>query len=526
MGTGVSTECSPLVKTSSGPVRGRQYLLHDGRAVDMYMGIPYAEPPVGNLRYKKPQPVKPWTEVLCCTHFGPRSPQTDEYFAQFLNVVGQDEARCLTLNVFAPRWALESEQKLAVMVWIHGGGFSIHSSSNYGDTAIARNLCVKNVVVVSMNYRLGPLGFFTTGDDVCRGNMGLWDQALALRWVHDNIEAFGGDRGNVTVFGQSAGGASADLLAISPHTRDLFHRVIPMAGCGECDFAMRTSKAQSTLGREYARYLGWTGRDDDSEGLMHFMEAQPAHRVAMGIHPKKGFHPSISGNLLFVPNFDGDFFPKPLEELRRESPRKSIMTGTTQHEGLFFVALGGFSKTKEGFRRFCRSVIKECDYADGAEEVRQEVYEYYMKDVDSKDKARITERLVELMGDYAINVGVLQYARKMSEYGNNVYFYCFDYFNPDGFGFLRFILPYKGSTHCSEVRYVLGKGVFSKFKPNHDDLKMLDIMTTYFTNFAKYGDPCGDRSSSTEESEWELYSPAQPYHEGVITRALLPWSWS
>ncbi|VDO35227.1 unnamed protein product [Haemonchus placei] len=82
MGTGVSTECSPLVKTSSGPVRGRQYLLHDGRAVDMYMGIPYAEPPVGNLRYKKPQPVKPWTEVLCCTHFGPRSPQTDEYFAQ------------------------------------------------------------------------------------------------------------------------------------------------------------------------------------------------------------------------------------------------------------------------------------------------------------------------------------------------------------------------------------------------------------------------------------------------------------
>ncbi|PIO65818.1 Carboxylesterase [Teladorsagia circumcincta] len=259
------------------------------------------------------------------------------------------------------------------------------------------NLCAKDVVVVSINYRLGPLGFFTTGDDVCKGNMGLWDQTLALRWVHDNIEAFGGDPGNVTVFGQSAGGASADLLAISPHSRGLFHRVIPMAGCGECDFAMRTSEAQATLGREYARYLGWTGAEDDSEDLMRFMAAQPAHRLGMGVHPKKGFRPSISGNLLFVPNFDGDFFPKPMSELRRESPRKSIMTGTTQHEGLFFVALGGFSKTKEGFRRFCSTVIKECDYDNDVEDVRRDVYEFYMKDVVSKDKMRITERLVEVI---------------------------------------------------------------------------------------------------------------------------------
>ncbi|KAK6055724.1 hypothetical protein COOONC_06771, partial [Cooperia oncophora] len=101
MGAGASTGRSPLVNTSSGPVRGREYLLHDGRAVDMYLGIPYAEPPVGTLRYKKPQPVKPWTEELNCVNFGPRSIQTDEYFAQFLNILGLDEARCLTLNVFS-----------------------------------------------------------------------------------------------------------------------------------------------------------------------------------------------------------------------------------------------------------------------------------------------------------------------------------------------------------------------------------------------------------------------------------------
>uniref|UniRef100_A0A0K0DNG7 Carboxylic ester hydrolase n=1 Tax=Angiostrongylus cantonensis TaxID=6313 RepID=A0A0K0DNG7_ANGCA len=262
-----SSARSPLVKTLSGPVRGRQYTLSDGSSVDMYMGIPYAEPPIGKLRFKKPQPIKSWTEELDCVEFGPRCPQRDEYFAQvteFSNGYVKED-NCLTLNIFTPRWRYDTEKKFPVMVWIHGGGFSIHSSSNYGDSTILfMNLCVKDVVVVSINYRLGPFGFFTTGDDACLegcylGNMGLWDQTLALHWIHDNIALFGGDPENVTVFGQSAGGASADLLSISPHSRDLFHRLIPMAGSGECEFAMRTNESQAKLCREFARFIGWTG---------------------------------------------------------------------------------------------------------------------------------------------------------------------------------------------------------------------------------------------------------------------------
>ncbi|KAK6750229.1 hypothetical protein RB195_002304 [Necator americanus] len=521
MGVATSVIRSPLVRTRSGPVRGREYQLNDGRIVDMYMGIPYAEPPIGKLRFQKPQPVKHWTEEMDCVKFGPRCPQTDEYFAQFLNIVGKDEANCLTLNVFTPRWRENTSKKFAVMVWVHGGGFSIHSSSNYGDTSIARNLCVKDVVVVSVNYRLGPFGFFTTGDGVCRGNLGLWDQTLALQWVHDNIEAFGGDPDNVTVFGQSAGGACADLLAISPHSRNLFHRVIPMAGCGECDFAMRTSEAQAKLCREFARYLGWMGEDSDTEGLLHFMQAQPSSHLEVGIHPKKGFRHSQSGNLYFVPNIDGDFFPSPMEELRRVGPKKSIMCGTTENEGLFFVALGGYPKTAEGFRRFCNGIIRECDYGSDEESVRKEVYDFYMKDVDPKDKSKVAERMVELMGDYAINAGVMRYVRKMAENGNDVYFYCFEYYNPDGFGFLRFMLPFKGATHCSELRYVLGKGVFAKFRPNEADLKMIDIMTTFFTNFAKYGNPNGEHSVTDNKQLWERYDHKQPFRHLRIQLPML-----
>ncbi|KAJ1347620.1 hypothetical protein KIN20_002723 [Parelaphostrongylus tenuis] len=378
------------------------------------------------------------------------------------------------------------------------------------------NLCVKDVVVVSINYRLGPFGFFTTGDDVCRGNMGLWDQTLALHWIHDNIESFGGDPKNVTVFGQSAGGASADLLAISPHSRDLFHRVIPMAGCGECEFAMRTSKSQAKLCREFARFIGWTGDDDDSIGLMRFMETQPASRIEVGINPKKGFHSSQSGNLLFVPNFDGEFFPKSMDELRCESPRKQIMVGTTQHEGLFFVALGGFPRTAEGIKRFCRRIVRECDYGSDTENVQREIYDFYLKDVNPKDKRRVAERFVQLLSDYAINVGVMRYVQKMAQCGNEVYFYCFEYYNPDGFGIFRFLFPFKGATHCSEVRYILGKGVFSKFRPNKSDLKMLDMMTNFFTNFAKHGNPNGGQLLSNDKLLWEPYDVTKPYRHLLI----------
>ncbi|VDM57599.1 unnamed protein product [Angiostrongylus costaricensis] len=474
-----SSARSPLVKTLSGPVRGRQYTLSDGRTVDMYMGIPYAEPPIGKLRFKKPQPIKSWTEELNCVEFGPRCPQRDEYFAQ-------KEDNCLTLNVFTPRWRYDTVGSSCFILFM--------------------NLCVKDVVVVSVNYRLGPFGFFTTGDHVCRGNMGLWDQTLALHWIHDNVASFGGDPENVTLFGQSAGGASADLLAISPHSRgwqilyvllfyiisDLFHRLIPMAGCGECEFAMRTNKSQAKLCREFARFIGWTG-DGKKISLLE-------NKNSFG-----GFHSSQSGNLLFVPNFDGDFFPKPMDELRRESPRKQIMLGTTQHEGLFF-----------GFKKFCRNIVRECDYGSDTESVQREIYDFYLKDVNPKDKKKVSERFVQLLGDYAITAGVMRYVQKMTEYGNEVYFYCFEYYNPDGFGIFRFLLPFKGATHCSEVRYILGKGVFSKFKPSNNDLKMLDMMTDFFTNFAKNGNPNVGRSCSNNKIKWEPYDVTKPYRHLLI----------
>lgn len=506
---------TPVHDATCGPVKGVGYNQEDGSVVEGFLGIPYAEPPIGPLRFKKPVAHRKWEEPLECIRFGPRCPQNDELLGQFVNTVGKSEDHCLSLNVFTPKWESEDwPNGFPVMVFIHGGGFAVHSSSNYGCATIARNLCTKDVVVVTINYRLGVLGFFTTGDATCHGNLGLWDQTQALRWVHDHISSFRGDPNNVTIFGQSAGGASVDLLCLSPHSRGLFHRAIPMAGNGECDFAVRTSEQQATLSREFARFLGWEGRDEDSEDLLRFINEQPLYKIEMGINPRRGFRHSQAGSLYFVPNFDGDFFPKRLSQLRREMPKMQIMTGTTKYEGLFFIALGALSRNPEGIKKFMGRVFKTCDYGENTEKVIDLAYDFYFKGVDPKDQVKNIEQIVKFIGDYSINYGTYRLANILSELDHDVYFYQFEYHNPGGFGVFRWLLPFLGSTHCTEMRYILGKGIISKFRPNESDKKMIEVMTTYFTNFAKYGNPNG--LVNDDSGLWEKHDSFTPFRHFKI----------
>lgn len=210
-----------VVKLHSGPIRG---VVEDG--VRAYLGIPYAAPPVGELRWKPPQEVASWEDVRSCAAFGPSCPQPDEKLG---TTYSED---CLSLNVWAP--AAKPGDRLPVMVWIHGGAFNFGSGSlpEYN----GRNLARKGVVVVTSNYRLGPLGFLVhpllskESSHAVSGNYGLLDQVAALRWVRRNIAAFGGDPDRVTLFGQSAGSRSVSLQMISPLSAGLFHGAIAQSG--------------------------------------------------------------------------------------------------------------------------------------------------------------------------------------------------------------------------------------------------------------------------------------------------------
>lgn len=213
-----------------GPVRieaGRLAGLWEGD-VAVYRGVPFAAPPVGDLRWRDPRPVVPWRGVRAATRFAPACPQTG------VSMPGESPPQtsedCLYLNVWTP--ARKGGERLPVIVWIHGGGFANGSTAMplYAGDRLAR----RGVVVVSVAYRLGPLGFLAhpelTSEGRSSGNYGLMDQVAALRWVRTNIAAFGGDPGNVTIAGQSAGGMSVSILMASPAAKGLFHRAIGQSG--------------------------------------------------------------------------------------------------------------------------------------------------------------------------------------------------------------------------------------------------------------------------------------------------------
>ena len=207
-----------IVATADGRLRGQA-----AGTIDEFLGIPYAAPPVGPLRWRPPQPAAHWTGVRPATKFGPHCPQTGSPFG-----LASMSENCLFLNVYAPAGSLRGS--LPVMVWIHGGDLTAGESNDYNPAGLVRD----GTVVVTINYRLGALGFLADpalkSPNGSSGDYGLMDQQAALRWVQQNIRQFGGNPRNVTIFGESAGGLSVLSQLVSPAARGLFTKAIIESG--------------------------------------------------------------------------------------------------------------------------------------------------------------------------------------------------------------------------------------------------------------------------------------------------------
>ena len=267
--------------------------------VAAFKGIPYAAPPLGALRWRAPRPAAKWTGVRDASAFGPACLATGDGFGSGAN---QSED-CLTLNVWTP--ANHAGRKLPVMVWIHGGGFTGGASSArfYDGTAFARD----GVVLVSLNYRLGRLGWFAhpalLKEDGPHGNYGLMDQMAALKWVRRNAAAFGGDPGNVTVFGESAGAISINQIMISPKGAGLFDKAISESGFGRFDSP--SIAAMSQAGATYMTGLGVTGDGSDAAAKMRALPAKEVLKPAAGLDAADAPRPMIDGDLIRERSDDG-----------------------------------------------------------------------------------------------------------------------------------------------------------------------------------------------------------------------------
>jgi para-nitrobenzyl esterase len=318
-----------VVETDRGRVEGQ-----DAGGVQVFRGIPFAKPPVGALRFCAPQPAEPWTGVRDASAFGPSAVQSAMLFPLPGMDVGRTDEDCLYLNVYTPA---ADGQRRPVMVWIHGGGFVIGSGAQsiYDGTPLVRR---GDVVLVTINYRLGPLGFLDLADlcpeiEGAVGNAGSRDQVAALEWVQRNVSAFGGDPGNVTIFGESAGGMSVGTLLGAPSARGLFQRAIAQSGASH-NFHTRESATRAAT--VFLETLGLSPAEAGRE-----LRNMPARKLVDSQQQTMFKLAGSAGLLPFQPLVDEDFLPEPpLEAVRSgHAAGVSLLTGTTRDEWKLFVFL-------------------------------------------------------------------------------------------------------------------------------------------------------------------------------------------
>jgi para-nitrobenzyl esterase len=326
LGTSASTSAgtnpdTPLVvATAGGTVRGQAVA-----ATDEFLGIPYAAPPVGALRWQPPRPPAPWHGIRAATSYAPHCPQPSSTFGQ-----ASTSEDCLYLNVFTS--ATNKARNLPVMVWVHGGSLRTGESNDYNPAELVRH----GVVVVTINYRLGALGFLADAALAGRpggpsGNYGLMDQQAALRWVQRNIRGFGGDPGDVTVFGESAGGLSVLSQLASPGARGLFQRAIVESGTYQ--LTQQPLAAAEAAGKAFAAEAGCATNTASAKNTAACLRGLPVSTILANENP-----------VGYMPDVDGAVLTQSIKSAlaRGQFNRVPVVIGTNHDEYRLFVAVFQF----------------------------------------------------------------------------------------------------------------------------------------------------------------------------------------
>ena len=440
------------VRTESGLVSG---IAARDAQITVFKGIAYAQPPVGNLRWAAPRPPDRWEGVRKADHYADACAQV---FPKGDFPKSED---CLYLNVWTP--ATSSDAKLPVMVWIHGGGLRVGSAREalYDGEELSK----KGIVVVTLGYRLGLLGFLAypelTQEDShhSSGDYGLLDQLAALQWVNRNIAAFGGDPNKVTIFGQSGGAFSVNALVASPLAKGLFRGAISESG---------------GVGSGFARTAMPSLEDSEKAGVK-FAESVGAHSLAelRAIPAEKLLQP----NGFSQPNVDGWFFPQSLAALFEEGKENQVpmIVGSNSDEA----------------QHFLRSALTSEEFVKHAQEIygtqAKEFLKLYPGDSDETAKESQQRQFADRA---ALNERAL--AGYVDRGGARSYLYSFSYVDTGGYNSPPPTLGLKlGADHGAELPYVFGLLNHWKTAVPGNDLKLQKIVMAYWTNFVKTLDPNG-----------------------------------
>jgi para-nitrobenzyl esterase len=448
---------SLTVRTIQGKVHGKAI---NGGKVKAFLGLPYAAPPVGELRWKAPEPPSKWSGMRDATRFGSHCAQGHVFDDMIFQDSGESE-NCLFLNVYTPTHATV-KSRLPVMFWIHGGGYAGGASSeprHNGDI-----LPTQGVVLVTINYRLGVFGFLATQDlakeaNGVAGNYGLLDMVAALRWVKSNIREFGGNPDNVTIFGESAGSFAVSTLMASPMTRGLFQKAIGESGAAfEGILTYDSLEKRERADGEWVASLGVKS--------LQQLRSLPTEKILGAVKSR--------GHDGFSPDIDGKMLAEPIE-ITYAAGRQAhvpLLAGWNRDEGNFFVSHG---MTVEQWRKMAAKLFKERS---------AEFLKLYPGNTDEQ----ALRSAIDYGSDAFIAFGTWKWIEAHKKTGKSpVYRYHFELpalpskYHPGTFAF-----------HSDDIEYVFGT---LDTRPGEivrpEDRKLSAQMIGYWTNFAKTGNPNG-----------------------------------
>ena len=470
----------------------------NGNRYAAFHAIKYAKDPIGNLRFKPPEPFNAgealW-DVSENPHIGCFQYGTN-------GGVGQED--CLILNVYVPESAINNEELLPVMTWIHGGALKTGASfyENYGPQMYMD----REIVLVTINYRLGVFGFLSLGDEVVPGNAGFRDQSLALKWVNQNIKSFFGDPEMVTIFGESAGGDSVSYQIISPKSRGLFRRAIMQSGTVMSNWARPWKPDVSEFMR--SKILEAVGCL--SENALSCLMEKSAEELAEATH-------DITINPVVDKSFTSDpFVPSDANEILANGEFDTdleIMIGTNKEDGMLMVLAPLRDSTLwQDWRNVWNTLgpatllsIDDAEFITEEDTAKtQKIVEFYLGSVDNLNKEH-EQQIMDMYTDATFLHGAYRTIKYFLDFNVPTYHYILTYAGQ--YSYSEFTNAGKhGVCHADDLLYLFNP-VFGSAHDvtltNEDEIKLREEMTSAWTNFAKYGDPTPPNANSN----WNSWTP-------------------
>nr|QCC89027.1 carboxylesterase 12 [Meteorus pulchricornis] len=477
----------PIVRVHQGQLRGVNETNINGQSYVAFRGVPYAKPPIGELRFKDSEPHGPWSGVRDATKFGGRCAQVDWLTRDF---TGGDD--CLYLNIYTT--TLNPPVPKAVMVYIHGGGFVFGSGDDdmYGPDYLIE----KDIVLVTLNYRLGIFGFLNADDEEAPGNQGLKDQVLALKWIQQNIARFGGNPDNVTIFGESAGGAAVHYLTISPLAQGLFHKAIMQSGVALNQWAVTIIPPMETI-KKLAFILDYNLTD--VKAFINYLRTLDPKRLIEADSKIRTRKDKILSIQVFLPSIDSKskhpFMPISQEEAAKAGIKVPCMCGTVSHEGIL-IAAAVKKDTFDDVGNDPENVFmhpKTLTFMKRNNVTMDAIKRYYFGD--EEISTNNIEKLVDALSTIYFTLGIHNVVEIQTKVPNvPMYFYKFEYDIPDSILKASFNINTKGTCHAEDIGFLFYQKMIELLDkkppaPGSTEHLIIQRFTEMWTNFAKTGNP-------------------------------------